>query len=129
MRPQCTEHLQNVKLRQVNLQREAGSYRLTGRRRPEKVGGALYPGRGRCAPRRQSLLRSCLAAHSFPRRPPAYVLSAVGTPGDTDTFDAETSRLAAPTAESESETHASGEAPSCGGSPREGARSEVRAEQ
>src|SRR5260370_1144110 len=38
-----------------------------------------YPGRGRCAPRRQSLLRSYLAAHSFPRRPPAYVLSAVGT--------------------------------------------------
>jgi len=24
------------------------------------------------APRRQSLLRSCLAAHSFPRRPPAW---------------------------------------------------------
>src|SRR5207302_7812530 len=50
---------------------------------PRKVGGALLPGRGRCAPRRQSLLRSCLAAHSarraalrgrphsFPRRPPA----------------------------------------------------------
>src|SRR6266851_1473960 len=30
------------------------------------------PGRGRCAPRRQSLLRSCLAPHSFPRRPPAW---------------------------------------------------------
>ena len=29
------------------------------------------------APRRQSLLRSCLAAHSFPRRPPAYVLAAL----------------------------------------------------
>src|SRR6266852_1558042 len=38
------------------------------------------PGRGRCAPRRQSLLRSCLAARSFPRRLPAYALSAVGTP-------------------------------------------------
>src|SRR5712691_7972695 len=50
------------------------------------------PGRGRCAPRRQSLLRSCLAAHSarraalrgrlhsFPRRPPAYVLPAPGSP-------------------------------------------------
>jgi len=29
------------------------------------------------APRRQSLLRSYLAAHSFPRRPPAYVLAAL----------------------------------------------------
>src|SRR5216683_3315630 len=28
----------------------------------------------------QSLLRSCLAAHSFPPPPPAYVLPAVGTP-------------------------------------------------
>src|SRR5229473_4519546 len=38
------------------------------------------------APRRQSLLRSCLAAHSFPRRPPAYVLAALGTPFHTDTI-------------------------------------------
>src|SRR5438874_12750726 len=29
------------------------------------------------APRRQSLLRSYLAARSFPRRPPAYVLAAL----------------------------------------------------
>src|SRR5229473_2982094 len=42
-------------------------------------GNALCTGRGRCAPRRQSLLRSCLASRSFPRRPPAYVLSALGT--------------------------------------------------
>src|SRR5215467_12450388 len=31
-------------------------------------------GRGRCAPRGQSLLRSCLAARSFPPRPPAMGL-------------------------------------------------------
>ena len=35
-----------------------------------------HSGQGRCAPRRRSLLRSCLAARSLPRRPPAYVLSA-----------------------------------------------------
>src|SRR5215472_1789630 len=35
---------------------------------PLRVGGA--------APRGQSLLRSCLAARSFPPRPPAYVLAA-----------------------------------------------------
>src|SRR5207247_4528809 len=35
------------------------------------IGGERAPGRGRCAPRRQSLLRSYLAPRSFPRRPPA----------------------------------------------------------
>src|SRR5262249_20785761 len=34
------------------------------------------PGQGRCAPRGRSLLRSCLAAHSLPPRPPAYALAA-----------------------------------------------------
>src|SRR6266851_4657114 len=42
----------------------------------------------------QSLLRSCLAAHSFPPPPPAYVLSAVGMPITPNGF-AETSRFAA----------------------------------
>ncbi len=47
---------------------------------PRKVGGALTSGRGRCAPRRQSLLRSCLASRSFPRRPPATCYPRSGHP-------------------------------------------------
>ena len=39
----------------------------------------VAPGQGRCAPRGQSLLRSFLATRSFPPRPPAYVLAALGT--------------------------------------------------
>src|SRR5258708_15329933 len=40
---------------------------------------------GAAPPWGQSLLRSCLAAHSSPPPPPAYVLSALETPVDTDT--------------------------------------------
>ena len=38
------------------------------------------PGQGRCAPRGQSLLRSCLAARSFPPRPPARGLFGTSAP-------------------------------------------------
>src|SRR5258707_8832131 len=59
-----------------------------------EAGCALDPGQGRCAPRRQSLLRSCLAAHSFPRRPPATCCPP-SEQGDTDTTVAETRPLGA----------------------------------
>src|SRR6266852_690108 len=57
------------------------SLHVHGPTAPRKVGGALPSGRGRCAPRRQSLLRSYLAPHSFPRRPPAtcYPRSELGS--------------------------------------------------
>src|SRR6266852_5897016 len=85
-----------------------------------RVGGALR------APRRQSLLRSCLAAHSFPRRPPAYVLSAVGTPVTpirlTPNVWTRGGRAPLRNLEvhigSEGARYGAGEAPSCGGSPR-----------
>src|SRR5713226_7722748 len=107
--------------------------------RPKKSQVLANPGRGRCAPRRQSLLRSCLAARSFPRRPPAYVLSALGTPVMPIRLTPKSLGLGASTDFGTGEVqrpplrnlgkYKSGEAPSCGGSPREGARSEARAEQ
>src|SRR5258708_20878508 len=48
---------------------------------PKTIGYAHDTGYGGLRPPwGQSLLRSCLAAHSFPPPPPAYVLSALGTP-------------------------------------------------
>src|SRR5712692_4633687 len=81
------------------------------------------------APRRQSLLRSCLAAHSFPRRPPAYVLSALRTPFTPIRLCPDTSRRVASPNVAEFGKYRPGEAPSCGGWGREGVRSEARAEQ
>src|SRR5229473_1174817 len=40
---------------------------------------SLFRVMGAAPPWGQSLLRSCLAAHSFPPPPPAHVLSALGT--------------------------------------------------
>src|SRR5258708_3163085 len=43
------------------------------------MGQCLVRVMGAAPPWGQSLLRSCLAPHSFPPPPPAYVLSALGT--------------------------------------------------
>src|SRR5712692_7524167 len=98
-----------------------------------------------CSPPKR---RRCTCSGSVALRPPPPVVASLvprcallpaATPrvravrrrnaGDTDTVDAETSGLGASTTTSEPGKYKSGEAPSCGGSPREGARSEVRAEQ
>src|SRR5258707_3787484 len=93
---------------------------------------------GAAPPWGQSLLRSCLAAHSFPPPPPAYVLSAFGTSEIPIRVTPTLLDLAAfndhiGTWErrigSELRRHNAGEAPSRGGRGRAGVRSAARSDQ
>src|ERR1700704_6191489 len=83
---------------------------------------------GGAPPRGQALLRSYLAAHSFPPPPPATCYPRSERRVHADTLSPKPLALLHRNRQEWSNSKA-GEAPSSGGWGREGARSEARAEQ
>src|SRR5579864_638720 len=91
--------------------------------------GTFGSGAGGSAPRGQSLLRSFLAARSFPPRPPGYVLNrALHAPQEV-AFEPQSKRGPSELAIESLARSSLPNRPFIGGTGREGARSEERAEQ
>src|SRR5216683_5101412 len=104
MRSQCTEYLQNVKRKQVNLQMVDAEWR-----RPPESRMRTYFGSGALRPPPPVAAPLVPRFALLPAATPRDVLSAVGTPFRSIA--------------SESGIYRAGEAPSCGGWGREGVRS------